>query len=208
MTRIRTTDAAEAADLVASGAVLQRHAHDMRLELLSSHVPPDWLRPVLPPALRLTPLDRPVVDIARASLGPYAAGHVDAEQGGTLVEATATYDSLLAGHTAGSVMHSLSCLAIEVSTDAVAAAVIVTSPPAAAWWPGGPWVVDLFVVPGLQGAGLGRQLLRLVIARCVAEGHERVGLSVTEGNPAERLYRAVGFERFRSVYVFEEQVDG
>jgi GNAT superfamily N-acetyltransferase len=203
MARIRTTDAAEAADLVAAGAVLQRHAHDMQLELHSSHVPDDWLRPVLPPALHLTPLDRPVGDIALASLGPYAPGHVDAGQGGTLVEATATYDSLLVGHTAGSVMHSLSCLAIEVTTNAVAAAVIVTSLPAASWWPGGPWVVDLFVVPRLQGAGLGRQLLQLVIARCVAEGYERVGLSVTEGNPAEHLYRAVGFERIRSVFVFE-----
>jgi GNAT superfamily N-acetyltransferase len=207
MARIRTTDAAEAADLVAAGAVLQRHAHDMQMEL-HSQVPAGWLRPVLPPALRLTPVDRPVVEIARASLGPYGAGHVDAAQGGTLVEAIATYDSLLAGHTAGTVMHSLSCLAIDVSTDAVVAAVIVTALPAASWWPGGPWVVDLFVVPRLQRAGLGRQLLQHVIARCVAAGYERVGLSVTEGNPAERLYRAVGFERIRSVFVFEGDADG
>lgn len=179
----------------------------MQLELHSSQVPADWLRPVLPPTLRLTPLDRPVVDIARASLGPYAAGHVDAAQGGTLVKAIATYDRLLAGHTAGTVMQSLSCLAIDASTDAVAAAVIVTSLPAASWWPGGPWVVDLFVVPRLQGVGLGRQLLQLVIARCVTEGHERIGLSVTDGNPAERLYRAVGFERIRSVFVFEGKAD-
>jgi GNAT superfamily N-acetyltransferase len=208
MAQIRTTNAAEAADLVAAGAVLQRHAHDMQLELHASQVPADWLHPVLPPTLRLTPVDRSAVDIARASLGPYAAGHVDAAQGGTLVEATATYDSLLTGHTAGSVMHSLSCLAIDVSTDAVAAAVIVTSLPAASWWPGGPWVVDLFVVPRLQRAGLGRQLLQLVIARCVSEGYERIGLSVTEGIRAERLYRAVGFERIRSVFVFEGAAGG
>ena len=179
----------------------------MQLGLHSSQVPAAWLRPVLPPALRLTPVDRPAVDIARASLGPYGAGHVDAAQGGTLVEAIATYDSLLSGHTAGRVMHSLSCLAIDVSTDALAAAVIVTSLPAASWWPGGPWVVDLFVVTRLQGGGLGRQLLQLVIARCFAGGYERVGLSVTEGNPAERLYRAVGFERIRSVFVFEGDAD-
>jgi GNAT superfamily N-acetyltransferase len=175
----------------------------MQLELRSLEVGAEWLRPPLLPTLRLTAVDRPVADIARASLGPYAPGHVDAAQGGTLVEATATYERLLAGQTAGEVLHSLSSLAIDVSTETVAAAVIVTLLEPQSWWPGGPWVVDLFVVPPLQGGGLGRQLLQLVIARCVAEGHERVGLSVTEGNPAERLYRALGFERIRSVFVFE-----
>jgi GNAT superfamily N-acetyltransferase len=204
---IRTTDAGEAADLIASGAVLQRHAHDMQLELRSVQMSAGWLHPVLPPTLRLTPVDRPVVDIARASLGPYSADHVDAAQGGTLTEATATYERLLAGDTAGGVMHAMSSLVIDVPTDSVVAAVIVTLLQAESWWPGGPWVVDLFVVPRLQSAGLGRRLLQLVIARCVAEGYERVGLSVTEGNPAERLYRAVGFERIRSVFVFEGDTD-
>ncbi len=156
--RIRTTDAVEAADLLASGAHLQRHAHDMQLELCSKPVPAGWLHPRFATTLRVTPVDRPAVDVARASLGAYAAGHVDAAQGASLPEAATTYDRLLEGHTAGPLVDSLSALVIDVPTESVAAALIVTSLPGASWWRGGPWLADLFVVPRRQRGGLGVSL--------------------------------------------------
>jgi GNAT superfamily N-acetyltransferase len=97
----------------------------------------------------------------------------------------------------------VSALLIDGLTDTVAGALLVTAMPAAAWWDGGPWLCDLFVAPTHQGAGIGRQLLQLMIARCTEGGYERIGLSVTDGNPAERLYRALGFTRCRSVFVIE-----
>jgi len=58
----------------------------------------------------------------------------------------------------------------------------------------------------LTGAtrGLGRALVRHAIARCTAAGEVRMGLTVTEGNPAEHLYTALGFARTRTLYVLEE----
>jgi mycothiol synthase len=204
VTTIRTTDAAEAARLIATGARLERHAHDMQLELDATVIPVYWLHPTLSPTLRLSSVDRPAVDLARASLDAYAPGHVDAAQGSSLPEAVTTYDRLLQGHTAGPVVQALSTLVVDVPAETVAAAVIVTAPPESSSWKGGPWLCDLFVVPSHQGAGLGRQLLRQLIAKCAAHGYERLSLSVTNGNPAERLYESAGFQRYRSVFVFEE----
>jgi GNAT superfamily N-acetyltransferase len=204
VTTIRTTDADEAARLIASGARLQRHAHDMQLELGSMVIPVDWVRPTLSPTLRLTSIDRAAVDVARASLGAYGPGHVDTAQGASLPEAVATYDRLLQGRTAGPVLQALSSLVVELHAETVAAAVIVTAPPETSSWKGGSWLCDLFVVPSHQGAGLGRQLLQRLIAKSVADGYLRVGLSVTNGNPAERLYESVGFRRYRSIFVVEE----
>ncbi len=176
----------------------------MRLELGSTVISGDWLHPTLNPTLRLTNLNRPAVDLARASLEAYAPGHVDAAQGSSLPDAVTTYDRLLQGHTTGPVVQALSSLVIEVPAETVAAAVIVTAPSETSSWKGGPWLCDVFIVPRRQGAGLGRQLLQQLVARCAAEGYERLGLSVTDGNPAERLYQSAGFHRYRSVFVFED----
>jgi ribosomal protein S18 acetylase RimI-like enzyme len=53
----------------------------------------------------------------------------------------------------------------------------------------------LWVAPQERGTGLGR---RLVVAICdvlEAKGRTRITLSVTDGNPAERLYESLGFQR-------------
>jgi hypothetical protein len=75
---VRTGDPVEAAELIASGARLQRYAHDMQVAVRSVTIPGPWLHPGLPSPLRVTAVDRPAVDVARASLGAYPAGHVDA----------------------------------------------------------------------------------------------------------------------------------
>jgi GNAT superfamily N-acetyltransferase len=200
---VRTADPVEAAELIASGARLQRYAHDMQVALRSMMIPESWLDPRLPSPLRVTAVDRAAVDVARASLGAYPSGHVDAAQAASLAEAVALYERITSGQTAGPLLHPVSALLIDGLAETVAGALLVTAMPAAAWWDGGPWLCDLFVAPAHQGAGIGRQLLQLMIARCAEGGYERIGLSVTDGNPAERLYRGVGFTRCRSVFVIE-----
>jgi GNAT superfamily N-acetyltransferase len=87
---------------------------------------------------------------------------------------------------------------------AVVAAVFVTRAEPEAWgWPGGPWVATVLVVPRWQGRGVGRAVMCRAIARCTAAGEARIGLTVTEGNPAERLYHALGFRRRRTLYVLD-----
>jgi GNAT superfamily N-acetyltransferase len=201
---VRTGDPVEAAELIASGARLQRYAHDMQVAVRSMTSPGPWLHPRLPSPLRVTAVDRPADDIARASHGAYPAGHVDAAQAASLAEAVALYERIIAGQTAGPLIRAVSALLVDGLTETVAGALLVTAMPAAAWWDGGPWLCDLFVVPTHQGAGIGRQLLQLMIARCAERGYERIGLSVTDGNPAERLYRTLGFARCRSVFVIEK----
>lgn len=58
--------------------------------------------------------------------------------------------------------------------------------------PGRIWVIDIGLHPSQCGQGLGSVVLNAVLAAAAAAG-QGVGLSVALGNPAERLYRRLGF---------------
>lgn len=58
--------------------------------------------------------------------------------------------------------------------------------------PAGWRIVQIQIDPAFQGRGLGRRLLEGVLDRADAEGAP-VTLSVLKGNPAQRLYTALGF---------------
>jgi GNAT superfamily N-acetyltransferase len=62
-------------------------------------------------------------------------------------------------------------------------------------WAGTPtsWVLDLAVSPVAQGRGLGAALLAYAISGTRVAGLTTAGLSVTDGNPARRLYDRMGF---------------
>ena len=53
-------------------------------------------------------------------------------------------------------------------------------------------VVDLALAPGWRGHGIGTALLQRLIAEATASGRA-IELHVEDGNPAERLYRRLGF---------------
>ncbi|MGE3074624.1 MAG: N-acetyltransferase family protein [Dehalococcoidia bacterium] len=53
----------------------------------------------------------------------------------------------------------------------------------------------LWVSPSARRSGLGRQLLETVMEWASRNGCERLEFEVTEGNPAETLYRSMGFRR-------------
>lgn len=56
------------------------------------------------------------------------------------------------------------------------------------------WVIDLSIHPGFRGRGIGRSVLKQVIARAESRGVP-VGLYVDPMNPpALELYRSLGFE--------------
>ena len=50
-------------------------------------------------------------------------------------------------------------------------------------------------LPGAGAPGHRPALLEHVLAELAAAGEAALGLAVTDGNPAERLYRALGFRR-------------
>lgn len=201
MPRRSTTSPDEAAALRATGARLVRHGHDMVLDLPAGDLP----EAPLPDGLTLRAGVEPDPSLTRALLAAYPPGHLDARPGGrTYEEADSELADLLSGRSVGPVLRDPSATATDAA-GAVAGAVIVTRIQPEAWgWPGGPWVAEVLVVPAWQGRGAGRALLRRAIVQCTAGGEPRIGLTVTDGNPAERLYRALGFERRRTLYVFED----
>ena len=85
----------------------------------------------------------------------------------------------------------LACSGLTVRDDgSVAGAILVNGsngePPL-----GGPWISQLFRHPGARGAGV--PLLRRALAVATRDGVPAIGLAVTDGNPAQRLYEAHGF---------------
>jgi L-amino acid N-acyltransferase YncA len=56
-------------------------------------------------------------------------------------------------------------------------------------------VAELFRRPGATYRGTGRALLLAGIATVSSAGVATLGLTVSDGNPAERLYAELGFER-------------
>lgn len=61
--------------------------------------------------------------------------------------------------------------------------------------PGGPWVTDVFVEPHAQGAGIGRALFARTVAQLRTAGEPSLRLAVQVDNPAQHLYRSLGFQQ-------------
>jgi mycothiol synthase len=55
------------------------------------------------------------------------------------------------------------------------------------------WVLDLAIAPAAQGRGLGAALLAYAMRGTLDAGLTTAGLTVTDGNPARRLYDRMGF---------------
>jgi GNAT superfamily N-acetyltransferase len=198
---VRTTDPARAAALQAAGARLVRHCHDMVLDLAGVQPASDWARPPLAAGLRLAGIEEARPRLAAAMLAAYEPGNPDAP--GSLPEAERWVAGVLGGGP-GPLLEQPSAAILDVSARAVVGAVIVTRLDATAWgWGGGPLVAELLVARACQGRGLGRALLERAIGWSHAAGERLIGLTVTEGNPAERLYASAGFRRRRTLFILE-----
>ena len=198
----RTTDPAEAGALQAAGARLVRKAHEMGLSLERLRPAPPWGTPALPAGLLLTAVDRPAADLVEPALAAYSSREPTASEPAPAAWVSVrAYERILGGEVAGPLLREPSALLVDESNATVAGAALITHFAANTWWGGGPFVADLFVIPRLTGLGLGRKLLQRAIARSVAARASRIGLTVSDGIPAESLYRSLGFERLRTVFI-------
>jgi GNAT superfamily N-acetyltransferase len=172
--------------LLDRGALVRRHAHVMSRSLLPPLPEPD--RGALA-GLRVVPADRPAAQLAEAMLAAYPAEHPDFRPDLMRQDRlTADLDGILAGREVGPLL-GCSRLAVD-EEDRVAAAALVTRAPGAPPF-GGPWIAELFRRPAHPGAG--GALLRKVLRLAARAGEASMGLAVTDGNPARRLYEACGF---------------
>jgi GNAT superfamily N-acetyltransferase len=170
--------------LVAAGGTAARHAH------VYSHALRERPTPRLPAGLRFAEANRPAAELLPAYLSSHPPDHVDAPViagEDSRAHLTRILNGELGRPLAGS------ALAID-GDDRVVGAILVhelvdTDPPF-----GGPWVMEVFRAPGARGAG------RALLERALAVTEGTLGLAVTHGNPAERLYAALGFERVSTAF--------
>jgi GNAT superfamily N-acetyltransferase len=181
-------DEALGSELVAAGGQPLRHAH------LLSHDMAE--RPALPelPGYRLTHVDRPATELMDAFLAAYPPGHPD-HRVQSYEQALAPIDGYVRGREFGGLLHG-SGLAVAPDGRVAGAILIGTlpgDPPL-----NGPWIIELFRHPAHRGVG--RALLERALAIAPVPA---LGLMVTEGNPARRLYEALGFRRVVSFLVVQ-----
>ncbi len=180
--------------LLAAGATMVRHSHIYGLRL-------DGSRPIgrrrTTDRWRVSPLDSSGVDLTPLSRRAYPAGHVDHDDVDPS-ETAQVLQGLLDGALVGDHLGHAGAVAVVedpgTGAETVVGVCIVNRAPGTPP-EGGPWVTEIFRDPAPRFAGVGRDLLRHAIDELAAAGESTLGLAVTEGNPARRLYEAMGFER-------------
>jgi mycothiol synthase len=201
---IRTHDGIEAARLLADGGRLRRLAYDMAVDLKAARTPET--RP-LPAGFRFETLDPDIDGIALAAAAAVPPGHVDFGIWSG-VDRFEYWSQLLAGEgPCGSVLSAASCV-VRDQDGTIVAALVVTDMPASEWWAGDPWIPEVFVVSEHQGQGLGGFLVGHAVRVCVDGGYRRLGLTVSDGNPARHLYERFGFQPFRTTWLVERPTLG
>jgi L-amino acid N-acyltransferase YncA len=183
------------AALVDRGARPTRHAHVRSRDLIRR--PPD-AAPEPPPGVTIGPLDQSAAELAALYAAAYPPDHADWRYGSPPVDLAADLAQILEEGLAGPLLDSSR---LAVATDGTAVGVLAITeldgPPPF----GGPWVAEVFRRPGATYRGTGRALLLAGIAAVSAAGRPALGLAVSDGNPAERLYANLGFERVLSSLV-------
>jgi GNAT superfamily N-acetyltransferase len=183
-----SSDEPLARQLLAAGGRPGRHAHAMSRDLVRSPAPAAWLEPPELDGVRLTPVDRPAIDLASACAAAFPPDHPDYRHTPAPANPEIEIDQLMSGRTIGPL---LSCSVLAVGADGTVAGAILVNrtdgePPF-----GGPWISLLFRHPDARGCGAA--LLRRALALATRDGLAAVGLAVTHGNPAVGLYDAHGF---------------
>jgi len=188
-----TTRAPEAEALTAAGAVVVGTAVQMVRPRLQEDPPPlRWAGPHLAADLEMAGLESVGEDdLGAAQRLAFGPGHADHE---TTLEAqdAGQLHALLAGELLGPIYADASAVVVAADGRIVAALIATLSGPIGQEWPGGPWLADVFAVPGAPRL-LGTSLVARLVAVAALDGHDAVGLGVNAANPARRLYERHGF---------------
>ena len=174
--------------LIRAGARRRRHASVMRYDLVTAPVPAGWAAPPLPAGLSFAPVDPDPERLFATWIRAYPPGHPDAPNGNTRADFEADLAPLLSGKVLGPLLPVSGCVLDRAAPDRAVAACLVND------WPDeGPWISEVFRDPEPRYAGIGAALLRRTLWLASEAGLRSIGLGVTVGNPAQRVYATVGF---------------
>lgn len=187
--RVSTTEDF-AADLLTLGAYPDRHAHTMIRDLRADPPPPEWAWLEQPPLRIFAGIERPLVEVFAANEIAFPATHVDRLHNHAPMEKRRElFGDLLAGEFLGPLITG-SATAVAPDDSIVGLMAVFERPDGSTVLP---WIGTVFRVPDPRWRGLGEVLLKRALAHVASAGHERLGLAVTHGNPARRLYERLGF---------------
>lgn len=192
--RVSVVDRDDVADaLVRRGATPGRHLLAMDLDLRAPRPAPR------PCAVTIGPMEvERTADYGAIVSRAYPPGHIDHEPSDAEPEGAArTVAALLRGEQVGPWLADASFDAREDGR--VLGAILLSEMPPSSTYPGGPWVTEIFVDPAAAGRGIGGALLGRAMAALEAAGRSTLGLAVTVGNPAQRLYDSMGFVTLQDV---------
>ncbi|TDC88877.1 GNAT family N-acetyltransferase [Saccharopolyspora aridisoli] len=187
------TDLTHGHRLLRAGARLRRHAHTMHRDLRRDPPPQDWAQLRPPPPLRVIACERPAEALLPAWREAYPPGHPDHVTADDRTLRTELLQPLLSGRVLGPLLETSALVADGAGT--VVAGLIANDRAGTAW------ISDVFRRRAPAYTGLGRLLLRRALPGVAGE-FTRVGLAVTVGNPAQRLYRELGFEITETTMTF------
>lgn len=176
-----TEDANLAAAALSAGATRVRHAH-----LMSAPTAPH----ADAPAIRLVPrADVPIREYLDGWMAAYPPRHPDHETGSDeeiIARCWTWYDEppwLDREHRSSGLV---------VADGAVIGGIIVSLRPQPPPY-GGPWVHDVWRVPGPSAPGLGYALIDQAMRMLAEDGEAQLGLTVSQDNPARGVYERLGF---------------
>jgi GNAT superfamily N-acetyltransferase len=186
--RLSTREGDVADALVARGAELVRASALMVLGLPAQVSPTD---------VDVRPLRDAAAEYGEIVWRAYPPDHPDHDlMDATPAEAAKTVEGYLSGRIVGPLMRDASSESWTTDGE-LGGLCVVSEMPGDDEFEGSPWITDVCVLPSAQGQGLGRAMLGHAIRRLSEAGHPTLGLAVTQGSPARKLYEAVGFvERF------------
>ena len=183
---IATPHRSFATALTAREAIPMRHRY-----VMSASTAPHADAPLDPPSgIHVVPLrDVSVDQLLPSWLAAYPADHVDHESGSTQEVIDSCWQHL-ADPLWWPTMHRST--AVAYSADTIVGGIIVDLRPEPVPF-GGPWLSDIWRRPDRAHLGLGTWLIARAMRLLNDDGMATMGLSVTHGNRARRVYERLGF---------------
>ena len=184
--------------MIAAGARLRRHSHVLSRDLVRDPALDGWLEPRAPAGYRLTPVDRPAIELAEACAAAYPPDHPDFGDIPDPDRPEIELGEIVSGRLLGPLLR---CSGLVVRDDGtVAGGILVNAQPGEPPF-SGPWVTQIFRHPDAPGTG--GPLLRRALAVATRDGLPALSLAVTHANPARAVYAALGFTEAMEAYSVE-----